>query len=65
MMKYLGKSRSVQKNFRGTCLSVKMLKGYMVRKRLGTPDLGRCLPVTFYHWKRTVQLSEACSVKSH
>jgi len=22
----------------GTCLSFEMLKGYMVRKRLGTPD---------------------------
>jgi len=26
-------------NFRGTCASVEMLKGYMVRKRLGTPAL--------------------------
>ena len=25
------------KKFRGTCSSVKMLKGYMARKRLGTP----------------------------
>jgi len=24
------------KNFRGTCSSVKMLKGYIVRERLGT-----------------------------
>ena len=26
------------KRCRGTCLFVGMLKGYMVRKRLGTPD---------------------------
>ena len=25
---------------RGTCSFVRMLKGYMVRKRLGTPGLG-------------------------
>ena len=25
------------RNFRGTCLSVKMLKVYMIRERLGTP----------------------------
>jgi len=24
----------------GTCFSVEMLNGYMVRERLGTPDLG-------------------------
>jgi len=30
----------VVRNFRGTCLSVEMLKQYMVRKRLGTPDVG-------------------------
>ena len=24
-------------NFRGACASVKMLKGYMVRERLGSP----------------------------
>jgi len=27
------------RNFRCTCSSVKLLKGYMVRKRLGTPVL--------------------------
>jgi len=25
--------------FRGTCSSIKMLKGYMARESLGTPDL--------------------------
>jgi len=30
----------VLRNFRGACSSVDMLKGYMVRKRLGTPVLG-------------------------
>jgi len=34
MIKYF-----VIRNFRGTCSSVEMLKGYMVRKRLGTPGL--------------------------
>jgi len=29
----------VIRNFRGTCSSVQMRKGYMVRKRLGTPGL--------------------------
>jgi len=29
----------VIRSFRGTCSSVGMLKGYMVRKRLGTPVL--------------------------
>jgi len=28
-----------QKKFRGTCSSVKMLKGYVVRERLGIPAL--------------------------
>ena len=27
------------RNFRGTCSSVEMLKGYVVRERLGTPAL--------------------------
>jgi len=27
------------RNFRGMCSSIEMLKGYMVRGRLGTPDL--------------------------
>jgi len=31
---------------RGTCSFVGMLKGYMIRKRLGTPDLRHCLKVT-------------------
>ena len=46
MIKYF-----VIRNFRGTCQSVGMLKGYMVRKRLGTPALehgfhtwGTCTP---------------------
>jgi len=30
----------VKRNFRGACLSVEMLNGYMVRERLGTPGLG-------------------------
>jgi len=30
-------------NFRGTCSSAQMLKGYIVRERLGTPD-----PEQFY-----------------
>ena len=34
MIKYF-----VIRNFRGTCSSVGMLKGYMVRERLGTPVL--------------------------
>ena len=29
----------VIRNFRGTCSSVKMVKGYMFRERLGTPAL--------------------------
>jgi len=29
----------VIRNFMGMCSSVKILKGYMVRERLGTPDL--------------------------
>jgi len=29
----------VTRNFRGTCSSIKMLKGYMVRESLGTPVL--------------------------
>jgi len=29
----------VMRNFRGTCSSVEMLKGYIVRGRLGTPAL--------------------------
>jgi len=29
----------VLKCWRGTCSSVRMLKGYMVRERLGTPDI--------------------------
>jgi len=29
----------VTKNFRGTCSSVEMLKGYMVKESLGTPAL--------------------------
>ena len=29
----------ILKNFRGTCSSIEMLKGYMVRERLGTPVL--------------------------
>jgi len=29
----------VMRNFRGTCSSVEMLKGYIVRGRLGTPEL--------------------------
>jgi len=29
----------LSKCWRGTCLSVRMLKGYMVRERLGTPEL--------------------------
>jgi len=34
MIKYF-----VMRNFRDTCLSVKMLKGYIVRERLGTSVL--------------------------
>jgi len=34
MIKYF-----VIRNFRGTCSSVEMLKGYMVTERLGIPDL--------------------------
>jgi len=34
MIKYF-----IIRNFRGTCSSAEMLKGYMVRERLGTPDL--------------------------
>jgi len=30
----------VIRNFTGPCSSVEMLKGYMVRERLGTPGLG-------------------------
>jgi len=30
----------VIRNFSGTCSSVEMLKGYMVRERLGNPALG-------------------------
>ena len=26
-------------NFRGTCLSIEILKGYMARESLGTPDI--------------------------
>ena len=29
----------VIRNFRGTCLSIEMLKGYMARESLGTPVL--------------------------
>jgi len=29
----------VIRNYRGTCLSVEMLKGYMVREKLKTPSL--------------------------
>jgi len=32
------------RNFRGTCSSDEMLKGYMVRERLGTPALMRWFP---------------------
>jgi len=32
---------------RGTCSSVEMLKGYVVRERLGTPDQR--------HWKISIQ----------
>jgi len=34
MIKYF-----VMRNLRGTCLSVEMLKGYIVRERSGTPEL--------------------------
>jgi len=30
----------VTRNFRDTCSSSEMLKGYMVRETLGTPSLG-------------------------
>jgi len=33
-------SLNVIRNFRGTCSSIKMLKGYMARASLGTPGLG-------------------------
>jgi len=33
----------VIRNFRGTCSSVGMLKGYMVRERLGAPVLDRTI----------------------
>jgi len=41
MIKYF-----VMRNFKGTCTSVKMLKGYMFKERLGTPDLKQCGPTT-------------------
>jgi len=34
-------------NFRRTCSFVEMLKGYMVRERLGTPALKHRLPAFF------------------
>jgi len=33
----------VIRNFRGTCSSVEMLKEYMVRERLVTPELDLCV----------------------
>jgi len=39
MIKCFGKSRPIEINFGGICSSVKMLKGCMVRERLGTPAL--------------------------
>jgi len=30
---------AIERNFRDTCSSVEMLKGYMVRDRLGIPGL--------------------------
>ena len=48
-------SLSVIKFFRGTCSSVKMLKGYMTRKSLGTPVLEHCM---FFY--RTIQQFVEC-----
>jgi len=42
MIKYF-----VIRNFRGKCSSVGVLKGYMVRERLGTPDLHNRLSAYF------------------
>ena len=39
---------------RGTCTFVGMLKGYMVRKRLGTPELIHHLEVSFLMSKQLV-----------
>jgi len=41
MIKHLGKMLiyAIERNFRGTCSSVEMLKGCMVRETLGTPVL--------------------------
>jgi len=38
---------AIARNFGGTCSSVEMLKGYMVRERLGTPGLIRYLQFRF------------------
>ena len=40
---FVSLSLFVIRNFRGTCSSVEMLKGYMVGERLGIPDLSRLL----------------------
>jgi len=42
MIKYF-----VIRHFRGTCSSVRMLKGYMVRERLGTPVLAGAVEGSF------------------
>jgi len=42
---------AIERNFSSTCSSVEMLKRYMVRKRLGTPDLKHECPsgqIIFY-----------------
>jgi len=69
MIKYF-----VIRNFRGTCSSVKMLKGYMVRERLGTPAvkyiIKRCnmacaiLPWTGRLWTASRQRELYVSAKS-
>jgi len=38
----------VIRNFRGTCSSIKMLKGYMDRASLGTPGIDLTRKTTYY-----------------
>jgi len=46
----------VIRNFSGACSSVEMLKGYMVRERLGTSDLDDTRTQTLFSSKVTPKL---------
>ena len=45
----------VTRNFRGTCLSVELLKGYMIRERLGTHL--HFLRYLYWHYKLILRLA--------